>query len=121
GRWGVGGGGGGGGGAGHEGGGDRLGRLGPWIVRSDPDVVAEPRRDRAHEGPLAAVPVAATAEDDAEPPLRSDELPCRLERPLERVGSVRVVHDDEEGLSGLDTLEAAGNGADGAQRSADGL
>src|SRR6266536_1866972 len=57
----------------------------------------------------------------ANPPPRSDELPCRLERPLERVGSVRVVHDDEEGLSGLDALEAARNRADGAQRAADGL
>src|SRR6266508_3292471 len=78
---------------------DRLGRLAPRVVRGDPDAVAEARGDGAHERALAAVPVAAAAEDHREPPAGGTELLRRLERPLEGIGGVRVVHDDEEGLS----------------------
>ena len=69
-------------------------------------MVGEARGDGAHERALAAVAVAAAAEDHREPPAGGTELLRRLQRPLESIGRVRVVHDDEEGLARLDALEA---------------
>src|SRR3990170_2493194 len=42
---------------------DRLGPLAPRIVGGDPDAIAEARGDGAHERALAAVAIAAAAED----------------------------------------------------------
>ena len=65
----------------------------------------EPRGDLAHDRTLAAVAVAAAAEDDAEPAAR--ELARGGQHALERVGRVGVVDDHEERLAGPHLLEAA--------------
>ena len=68
--------------------------------------VGEPRGDRAHQRPLAAVAVAAAAEHaDARRPRVSGAR--RAQHVLERVGRVRVVDEHRERLAGVDRLEAA--------------
>ena len=63
---------------------------------------------RAHQRALAAVAVAAGAEDDdhAGP---SRQLAGRAQHVLQRVGRVRVVDEDGEGLALVDGLEAPGH------------
>src|SRR5439155_18092614 len=68
---------------------DRLRPLRAGIVGGHPHAVAEPCGDLAHDRPLAAVAVAAAAEDDAEPPTR--ELPGRGQHALKGVRGVGVV------------------------------
>src|SRR6266545_441780 len=83
---------------------DGLGALGAGVVGRDPDVVGEARGNGSHQRPLAAVTVTTAPEDHPEPAARPDELTPRLERPLERVRRVGVVHHHEESLAGLDAL-----------------
>ena len=75
--------------------------------------------DRAHDRPLAAVAVAAAAEDDDEP--ACDEGPQRRERLLQRVGLVGVI--DEHRRAGLvaDALEPARRAFEPLQRGEDGV
>ena len=92
------------------------GILGARIVgRRDRDV-GEPARDLAHRRALAAVAIAAAAEDEHDLPVR--QLAHRLEQPLERVGRVRVVDEDRIGLPGLDALEPARHVAHARRRAA---
>jgi hypothetical protein len=93
---------------------DRLWTLRARVVRGDPDLVAQPSRDLAHDRPLGAVAIAAAAEDDRQPP--AGQLARRREHTLERVRRVRVVDDNEKRLTGPHLLEAPGHGADGAER-----
>src|SRR6266540_747101 len=53
---------------------DRLRRLAARVVGGDPHAIGEPRGDSTHQGPLAAVAIAATAEDDGEAPRRAAKL-----------------------------------------------
>ena len=62
-------------------------------------------RDLAHHRPLAAVAVAARADDDDQPP--RGHLARREQHLLQRIGLVRVVDDDAERLARVDRLEAA--------------
>ena len=75
--------------------------------------VGEAARDLAHRRPLAAVAVAAAAEDQDDLAVR--QLAHRREQPLERVGRVRVVDEDRVRLPGLDALEAARHVRDAAR------
>ena len=68
-------------------------------------MVRRPLRDGAHLGALASVPVAAGAEDHDDTSL--SEVSGRLQRGIERVGSVGVVDDDGEVLAGAHRLEPA--------------
>ena len=69
--------------------------------------VRQPRRDLAHQRPLAAVAVAAGAEHaDHAVCLRS--VARRAQHVLERVGRVGVVDEHGEVLALLDRLEATG-------------
>src|SRR5262245_5950830 len=68
---------------------DRLRPLRARVVGGHPHLIAEPRRDLAHDRPLGAVAVAAAAEDDGESPAR--ELAGGGQHPLERVGRVGLV------------------------------
>ena len=63
--------------------------------------------DPPHQRPLAAVAVAAGAEDDREPAVA--EPAGGADHVLERVGSVGIVDDHREGLACVDRLEAAGH------------
>ena len=72
------------------------------VGRRDRDVGPAPG-DLAHRRPLAAVPVAAAAEDENDLLVR--ELAHRREQPLEGVGGVGVVDEDRVGLPGLDPLQ----------------
>ena len=71
----------------------------------------------AHLGALGAVAVAAAAEerDDARAGIRR-HLAGERGQVAQRVVGVRVVHDDGEGLAGIDGLEAAGNGLEVRER-----
>ena len=68
--------------------------------------------DPAHERALAAVAVAAAAED-AEHARRGAMLARGAQDVLQRVGRVRVVDDDREVLALVDRLEAPRHLADG--------
>ena len=59
--------------------------------------------DGAHDRPLAAVAVAAGAEDADQPALA--EVACRLQDDVEGVRCMRVVDDDRERLPLVDRLE----------------
>src|SRR4051812_4531358 len=84
-----------------------LGRLlAARVVVGDHHDVGVPANDLAHEGPLAGVAVASSAEDHDQPSSR--EGAQRGERGCERVGFVCVVHHDLEVLSLVDPLETAG-------------
>src|SRR5207237_1067523 len=65
---------------------DRVRILGARVVRRDPRAVGQAGGDLAHDRPLRPVAVAATAEDDAEPPGR--DLARRRQHPLQRVGGM---------------------------------
>ena len=86
-------------------GGDRLGRLRARVVGGQDRPVGELGDDAAHQRPLAAVAVAAGAEDDDEPPVA--EAARGADHVLERVGRVRVVDDHGERLPVVDRLEPA--------------
>ena len=74
------------------------------------DDVGELGRDAAHQRPLAAVAVAAGADDADDAAARQ---PARgMQHVLERVRLVRVVDDHRERLPLLDGLEAPGHAAD---------
>ena len=80
------------------------------------DHVGQPRRDLAHDRPLAAVAVAAAAEhhDDA----AGGERPHRSEHVLQRVGLVRIVDIDRRAVGGgADELEPARRALQMFQRS----
>ena len=98
---------------------DRLGPLGARVVGGHPGEVAEPRRDAAHDRALAAVAVAAAAEDHAEAPARAHQLTRGGEHALQRVGRMRVVHHHQEGLARLHPLEPAGHRRHPGERLAD--
>ena len=66
---------------------------------------ARSHRDGAHQRPLAAIAVAARAEDRDH--AAAAELAGRLQHDVERVGRVRVVDDDGERLAHVDRLESA--------------
>src|SRR5437867_11366906 len=87
------------------------------IVRRDPDAIGEARSNLTHDRPLAAVAIAAAAEDDAE--ATSRQLARGCQHALERVGGMRVVDDDQERLARAYLLEPPGHGADGAERPRD--
>ncbi len=72
---------------------DGAGVLGAGIVGGGNRQVRAPDRDASHDRPLAAVPVAAAAEDDDEP--ASGQRPQRSERALERVGRVGVIAEHD--------------------------
>src|SRR5262252_4207207 len=103
----------------HDVGDDRLRWLAPWIIGGDPHVIGEARGDLAHERPLAAIAIAAAAEDDGEPAARAAQLARGLQRTLERVGSMGVVDHHEERLPRLHPLEASRDGGDGAEGARD--
>ena len=90
-------------------GGDRAGLLGARIVGGDDRPVGELGGDPAHHRPLLAVPVAARAEDDDQPPVA--EAAGGAQHVLERVGRVGVVDDDRERLPLVDRLEPARDAA----------
>src|SRR2546426_8194965 len=83
---------------------DRLRPLRAGVVRGHPDPVGEAGGDLAHDRALAAIAVAATPEDHAQTP--PSELARRGQHALERVGSVGIVHDDQERLSRAHLLES---------------
>ena len=78
---------------------------------------ARSRGRRAHQRALAAVAVAAGAEDDDQPPGR--QLARGAQHVLQRVGRVRVVDEDGEGLALVDRLEAARDALGARQRRGD--
>ena len=94
------------------------GRSERGLSEVHPHAVAEPRGDLAHDRPLAAIAVAAAAEDDAEPAAR--ELRAVVSDALEGVGRVGVVDDDQERLAGPHLLEASRHGADRREGLGDG-
>ena len=70
--------------------------------------VAEPGRDRAHQGPLGFVPVAAAAEHRDDAALR--QRARRLEQVLQRIVGMGVVNDDANVVVGRrDHLETSGD------------
>ncbi len=98
------------GGRGEDGGADRRGVLGAWIVVGDDDGVGLLAGDGAHHRPLARIAVAARADDDEEPP--GGIGPQGVEHMGERIGLVRIVDDDERAVDLGHPLEApldAGN------------
>ena len=99
--------------------GDRLRVLAPRVVGRDDHAVGALGGDASHQRPLLAIAVAAGAEHDGEPP--RTELARGAQHVVERVGRVRVVDDDAEGLAHLDGLEAAGNAGDGFEALPDGI
>ena len=72
---------------------------------------ASSRCDPPHQRPLAAIAVAAGAEDDDHTPVA--EVARRAQHRRERVGRVRVVDDDRERLPLVDRLEAPGDARHG--------
>src|SRR5438552_12329892 len=95
---------------------DRLGPFRARVVGGHPDPVREAGGDPAHDRALAAIAVAAAAEDDAQPSPR--ELARGGQHALQRVGGMRVVHHDQERLAGLHLLEAAWHATDRRERAA---
>ena len=81
------------------------------VVGRHHDTIRMPTRDRAHRGPLLAIPIATAAEHDDQRTRASCDTTGRFEQPLEAVGRVRVVDDDRHAaasaLVGLDDLETA--------------
>ena len=79
---------------------------------------ARSTRDPAHQRPLAAVAVAARAEDDdhAAPPRARAPAASAV---VERLRRVRVVDEDGERLSLVDRLEASRHAADGGDAGRD--
>ena len=88
---------------------DRLGRLAARVVRGDDDHVREPRGHGAHQRALAAVAVAAAAEDRDH--AARPQLAHGLEQVLERVVGVGVVDDHREVLAGVHALQPARHAA----------
>ena len=78
---------------------------------SEHDDVAHAARGLAHQRTLAAIAVAAAAEqrDDAAGGM---QLARRGQQVAQRVVGVRVIHDHQERLAQVDALEAAGHGAE---------
>ena len=96
------------GGAGRRGedrGADRGGVFAARIVVGDDDAVGLGGGDGAHQGPLAAVAVAAGAEHHDEP--AAGVGPQRLERLGERIGLVRIVDEDRRAAVLADQFEPA--------------
>ena len=81
---------------------DGLGRFAARIVRRHHDVVRQTGRRRPHDRALATVAVPAAAEDAAEP-LRTERAD-RLQRALQRIGRVRVIHEPLERLPRIHRL-----------------
>src|SRR6185437_5060467 len=88
---------------------DRFGLLAARIVGGDDRDVGELGRDPAHQRALAAVAVAAAAEDADHAALR--QVARRAEDVLERIGRVGVVDEHGERLPLVDRLEAPGYSA----------
>ena len=93
-------------GPGHDLGDDRVGVLRARVVGGDDRDIGEPRGDLAHQRALAAVAVAAGAEDAEDAPAAVDQLARGAQDVLERVGGVGVVDEHREVLTLLDGLEA---------------
>ena len=84
--------------------------LASGIVGGRDHSIREPRRRLAHQRPLAPIPVPAAPEDDQD--AAPGEFPGNREDPLQRIGSMGVVHHDAERLPGLDLLESARHGGE---------
>src|SRR5687767_8195466 len=75
---------------------DRLRLLASWVVGGDDHRVGEARGNFPHEGPLAAVTIAAAPEDTAQAPCR--DRPRLREDVFQRFGRMRVVDQHGERL-----------------------
>ena len=93
---------------------DRLRLLAARVVRGHEHAIGQPPRGIAHQRALAAVAVAARAEDHVQPTAR--DLARRAQHVLERVGRVGVVHEHAEVLALVHRLEAARHPAEPLQR-----
>ena len=98
---------------------DRGGVLASRIVGRDDDQVGEPRGGGAHQRPLSPVSIAAAAEEAVEP--LGSERAHGFERARERVGGVRVVDENLEGLPFVHGLETPRDGLHGREAVGDRL
>src|SRR5262249_57938791 len=96
---------------------ERAGILTSRFLRRDPGVIAQARGDLANDRSLRTVAIAAAPEHHAEAPRR--DLACRRQHPLERIGGMGVIDDDEKWLPRPHLLEPAGHRLHTAERAGD--
>ena len=75
-----------------------------WIVGGQNGQVGQRARGFAHQGSLRAVAITSAAKDNDQAAAR--QFPSRRENILQGVIGMGVVHEDQEGLSGIHPLES---------------